>query len=100
MDDSTIHWVLGIAVTILTMGLGGLMTWMFWVQRSMLTREEHEKICMVHHQETLRKIDEVGRSINVNDRDARVKREELSDKLNSVIVDVSVLKDRAGIIRA
>jgi hypothetical protein len=94
MDDSAIHTVLGIAVTVLTMGLGGLMAWMFWVQRAMLTREEHERICMIHHSETLRKLDMLSAEIKNNDLDARRTREELKNQLGAVVTDVSVLKDR------
>lgn len=86
-------WILlaGVFVPI----IGGLLGWLVYIERRMLTREDHARICQDARDDASEKLDRILDEMKA----ARESRHSLSNAVHELALKVAVLADRSEHVR-
>jgi len=75
--------------------VGGLLAWLIYIERRMMTRDEHERLCKAARDSTAEKLDQVLDQLT----DARNSHDRVATAVQELSRTVAVLADRAGVQR-
>jgi hypothetical protein len=79
--------------------VGALLAWLIYIERRMLTREEHERLCLETRTQMTEKLDHILERIKSAEQTAQESRHLVANSLHELSLKVAVLADRAGVYR-